>query len=495
MKVTVSMPTWRTPPALLRRAVQSVLGQTHRDLMLVVVGDGEIPSLGDVKDSRLVVWSLPENRGRYFIDAVVARAAQTPWFTVHDSDDWSDPHRLERMLARSSGAEVVAGAETVHTSTRASHKLDPKRFNHYKMDHLFHISALYRTEVIDGLIHPGFRVGYDTLLSNLLTLSTDVRFSPEPHYHRCFRPGSLTNSPATGMSSPTRRRAVVELNALFQRAQMGESSLPRFRHLIESDAGVLMDLVNQEAQRLRRLIDQGSEPTPSLSPQVGERVEADDVVVTILTGGRPELLRQTLMDARREYPGFLESAYVVVLHNGGDEETTNVLRRYEDIIDTLTVNGSMAGIGSAISQLAAMSQWSQRRYWLHLEDDWAAMAGGGDWMKRSKAILDEHPNVAQVRLRRDTDTVLARHMVTKRPLNWEPHGEWSSTPDAHLTFNPSLVRVQDISKGWPCSGEADAQVKWHSAGKRSVAQLHPGVFTHIGDADSLRIARERSGRA
>jgi glycosyltransferase involved in cell wall biosynthesis len=72
--VLVSIPYWRTPE-LVEKAVRSVLKQTHRDLVCVVVGDGDEPPLSKVRDSRLVVHSYSTNRGAYF--ALPARVVCT----------------------------------------------------------------------------------------------------------------------------------------------------------------------------------------------------------------------------------------------------------------------------------------------------------------------------------------------------------------------------------------------------------------------------------
>ena len=93
------------PGDYLRFAVESILGQTHRDLTCVVVFDGDRTgwnTIDDIDDARLVRHVLGENRGRYFADQVVLDATQSDYFLVQDSDDWSEPGRVERLTRRTS---------------------------------------------------------------------------------------------------------------------------------------------------------------------------------------------------------------------------------------------------------------------------------------------------------------------------------------------------------------------------------------------------------
>lgn len=482
--LTVSMPTWRTPPDLVARAVACVLDQTHTDLTLILIGDGVDPPRLPDYDERLVVFTLDRNRGRYYADAVAAAACTSEWFTIHDDDDISDPDRYRRMLAAAGDADVVAGAILDVTADgrqrilRSNIVPSPVRLNHF-----WHLSALYRTETIRGMIHPGFRVGYDSLLSSLLAWTANVVRHPEPLYRRMQRDASLTRHPDTGIGSPYRRAEVDRLTALLRRCHHAASrrrfgQQDRVREILADDAGVdLTAQVAADAARLRELLPAPPPPAP---------VDAGDVVVTILTGGRPQLLAETIDAVRHTAPGLLETARVIALNNGGDRATADVLASHRDVIDDrLSSNGPIAPIGPSISRLAAAAAGSDRRFWLHLEDDWRAVDDPG-WLDRARGILATRREISQVRLRRSAEPVLPRHMVTGRPLVWRRQPGHVTSPDAHLTFNPSLLRTADIPAAFPCGGEQDAQRRWRIAGRRAAAQLVPGVFAHIGHDDSLR---------
>lgn len=206
------------------------------------------------------------------------------------------------------------------------------------------------------------------------------------------------------------------------------------------------------------------------------------MIVTFLTGQRPHLLRRTLGSLRRNQPGILENNHCLVLHNGGDARTGRVLNLYRDYIDQVVTTPELEGIGPASSLLFQHAAEHDDDYLLHLEDDWEA--GHGDWLPLATQLLDD---VFQVRLRHTSQKVLTRHMVTRAPLRWEDHDEYRITADAHYTSNPALIRLADIGKGYPAVGERDAQRQFWDAGCRTVAQIVPGIWKHIGGgAESLR---------
>src|SRR5262249_12081354 len=113
--ITVSLPYFRCRP-FLRRAVDSILGQTHHEITLIVMNDGETPEpwdlLADIKDSRLVRFDLDANRGRYFADAVALAATSDRYFMIQDADDWSSLERAALLyeVLREDHAEAAFSA-------------------------------------------------------------------------------------------------------------------------------------------------------------------------------------------------------------------------------------------------------------------------------------------------------------------------------------------------------------------------------------------------
>ena len=226
--VTVSMP-YHGCPDTVRRAVDAVLNQTHTNLRLVVVNDGDTeqppwPALADVDDPRLVRFDLAENRGRYFADAVTLAACTTPWWTIHDADDEAEPTWLEAMLAAAheSGADVVLAAQRVHqlNGRTITERVKPYHDSD-RLAHHAHMAGLWSTTWLRtvGGPHPGYRIGWDTLLTATAYAAGRVVVVDEPLYHRHRRRGSLTTSTTTGTGTAARRRVQGELRDLWPRVR------------------------------------------------------------------------------------------------------------------------------------------------------------------------------------------------------------------------------------------------------------------------------------
>lgn len=218
-------------------------------------------------------------------------------------------------------------------------------------------------------------------------------------------------------------------------------------------------------------------------PTRTKRMKASGVVIGILTGHRPEMLARTLDSLPA---GLLESAYVIALHDGGDEATTEVLNIHRATIDTLRTkrrpDGKMDTIGHNWSEIAELAS-EHGDYLLMLEDDWQHISLDLSWLDQARAALDD-PEVAQVRLRHISEQTRNRHMATRAPIDWMPHPH-GFIAEAHVTMNPNLMRMDDVRRLWPADGEAHMQRKAVSLGLSCIVQLNPGAFVHIG-TESLR---------
>lgn len=85
-------------------ALASLLGQTYRDIEVVVVDDASTDNTGEVvqaiaaQDPRVRYVRLPRNVGTYVAKSVGLRLVSGEFVTCHDSDDWSHPMRVERQV-------------------------------------------------------------------------------------------------------------------------------------------------------------------------------------------------------------------------------------------------------------------------------------------------------------------------------------------------------------------------------------------------------------
>lgn len=248
------MPYWGCPE-LVEQAARSILEQTHRDLRLVVIGDGENPPL-TVTDSRLTVYTLPENRGTYFAQAVALAACDSEWFSIHAADDWSEPDRFARLLARGEGVDAVFGGSVQHQGRHVT--LRPAKFE-LGGDRPRHVGSvatgIYRTQAVKALgwwSNPEFRVGYDSMMVNLVLRHLRwVHVPAEFGYHRVIRADSLTRSPRTGLNSRYRRQASqrrAELWDMFKDAPA----------LMQPDAALSSEVMEHSCRLSRLLRHEGS---------------------------------------------------------------------------------------------------------------------------------------------------------------------------------------------------------------------------------------------
>ncbi len=225
MTVVVSLPTWRCTP-WLRAAVDSILAQTHRDLVLVVVNDADpdedFATLADIDDSRLVRFHAAANHGPDFWHEVVRRASSAEFLAIQDADDTSMPNRLERLLAVIGGAPGASshiGGGYSGKSHQPERRVLGARFCHRRCH-----AGLWRTADLGAIggYFGGHWFAWDTLVANTMALLGEVRGTPMPHvdevlYSLLVREGSITHRDGVRRGQPERVRAERLLSAKWQR--------------------------------------------------------------------------------------------------------------------------------------------------------------------------------------------------------------------------------------------------------------------------------------
>jgi glycosyltransferase involved in cell wall biosynthesis len=238
-RVTACIPYFRCK-RYVRRAVESLLRQTHRDINVIVVNDGDPQQpwdqLAHIKDPRLICHSLEANHGPYFITAIVLNAISTPYFLIQDADDWSAPHRVEHLLRalQEDGSDLAVSAEPQFIEDRDGVRVVDVRWHSttrersvydYMIDHritsaykyraphhgLFRVSSLRSI----GGYYGGLRISYDTLLTNLVLMIGRISHVPEYLYYRLLRDSSLTHDVTTGTGSANAKRASAIIRQLY----------------------------------------------------------------------------------------------------------------------------------------------------------------------------------------------------------------------------------------------------------------------------------------
>lgn len=112
-KVSVIIPAYNHE-RFIGAAVESVLGQSHRDVELIVINDGSTDRTGEVvrsyRDER-IVYREQENRDAYNTLNRGLSMATGEYIAILNSDDVYFPGRLERLIA----ARLESGAVCLFT--------------------------------------------------------------------------------------------------------------------------------------------------------------------------------------------------------------------------------------------------------------------------------------------------------------------------------------------------------------------------------------------
>lgn len=222
MTVTVAIP-WYGAPELLTHCIDTVLGQTYRDIHVVVVGDGAEPPLGHVRDSRLDAWHIPQNRGTYFVRQLILLASGHDWHAPVDADDCLSPNHIETMLRERKGRSMVAPNRVCgHIRGVCEHR-GGGQGRVYGAGR-YHVGVFRRDRLLSiGGYAPHEPLGQDTLMLRILRLAypqdirtvDDPRYLHAPTYHRIRRPDSLTRDPGTRHRSEAREATKARNREVF----------------------------------------------------------------------------------------------------------------------------------------------------------------------------------------------------------------------------------------------------------------------------------------
>lgn len=200
-------------------AIESILEQTYRDLELVVVDDastdGTAEILEQVRDRRVRVIYLPENRGgAAALNTGIARA-RGAWIAIHDADDISDPARIaEQMRYITENPGTIAAGTYIECITDEQHPVSTaelrqfERFRNrirtaeeirlglYSGCPLTHGTIIFSKAAFlaAGGYNPRLRIAYDYDLFTRLVTAGPVEIVPQKLYRYRRHRDSLSAS-------------------------------------------------------------------------------------------------------------------------------------------------------------------------------------------------------------------------------------------------------------------------------------------------------------
>ena len=234
-------------PEYLPRCIEGILGQTFRDIELILVDDGSPDNCGEIcdgyaaKDSRVHVIHkqnagvcAARNTGLNW----VYDHSDSQWIFFHDNDDWIHPETLERMLSAAQamktdlcicGYQETAGADPeIRAEDLKPVSWTPKAFF---MEH--HVNAtvcwgkLYSRDLFDGKRYPEGKYIEDEFLTYRLLFACDrLAVIPAPLYAYFVNSAGISKKPWI----PKRLDAweAFDQQLVFFR-EMGDRDLIRYR--------------------------------------------------------------------------------------------------------------------------------------------------------------------------------------------------------------------------------------------------------------------------
>ena len=108
--VSVVMSTWNRA-GLVTRAVHSVMGQTYRDLELIVIDNGSTDrtpeALAAIRDPRLRIIRIAVNAGAAAARNAGIRAARGQLIAFHDDDDVWFARKLEHSAITTRMIKII----------------------------------------------------------------------------------------------------------------------------------------------------------------------------------------------------------------------------------------------------------------------------------------------------------------------------------------------------------------------------------------------------
>ena len=109
--VSIIIPVYKVPEEYLRKCIESIIGQTLKEIEIILVDDGSPDNCGAIcdeyaaKDERVKVIHQ-QNKGLSGARNSGVKAARGRWITMVDGDDWLEEVALEQALSEGEKAEV-----------------------------------------------------------------------------------------------------------------------------------------------------------------------------------------------------------------------------------------------------------------------------------------------------------------------------------------------------------------------------------------------------
>lgn len=209
--ISVIVPIYKVEP-YLKKCVDSILTQTHKNLEIILVDDGSPDNCGAIcdeyaaKDSRIRVIHKP-NGGLSDARNAGMKIMTGQYVAFVDSDDWIEPNMYSSLLGLitrfeadmafggvADDLETDGNVTTVRTSDYSATPFAEDKIS--AMRRYFHGSwaawdKLYKAELFEGIVYPVGEINEDeAIVLHLLNRCERVCYTNEIFYHYMRRIGS-----------------------------------------------------------------------------------------------------------------------------------------------------------------------------------------------------------------------------------------------------------------------------------------------------------------
>lgn len=222
-KISIIVPIYKIEEKFLRKCIESIIGQTLKDIEIILVDDESPDNCGKIcdeyaeKDSRIKVIHQ-KNKGLSGARNTGFNQATGEWITFVDGDDWIEKEMCEKLynIAISKDLDVVCSAVLKDYGTK-TYKYDYSKFEEEKkyikdeckywqkeiLDYNAHISGVYakiirRKLLVDNnILHDEqLRQGAEGIEFNLRLFEKvqSVYLIKEYFYHYMYNPNSISAS-------------------------------------------------------------------------------------------------------------------------------------------------------------------------------------------------------------------------------------------------------------------------------------------------------------
>jgi hypothetical protein len=273
--------TVRNVERFVAQAVESVLGQTLRELELIVVDDASSDGTPDIlsifarRDSRVRIHRHDTHLGIPAALNLACRRARAPLIARLDGDDVAVPDRLERQtahLARHDRLALVGGAAIVIDDTgRPHHRLRPPADVHAQLlerNVIIHSTVTLRRDALERV--GGYRARFAGAEDYDLWLRLAERYQlgnlTDALVHYRIHPGQLSHQ-----ALEQQVLSILAVKILARRRRAGVDEGPAGDQPVTradlAQLGVTPDAVQSALGRacLDRAVDLGDLDQPSLS--------------------------------------------------------------------------------------------------------------------------------------------------------------------------------------------------------------------------------------